>query len=176
MAGNSSTFAGNGQFGFSGDRGPATIASFFLNGLSSGLAVDKSGDIFIPDTRNGRVRKVSPIWRGAGGASSSTGTCDAKVATQLVLSLTGIAVDPNGNLCVASFAQVCRIDLNDNIATLIAGNGSLVVGPQTSIRDGGPATQALLNQPTDSDRSIDPFMSCRQHRGPKHLRMRRVSL
>ena len=51
-----SLVAGNGS-GFSGDGGPATSA-----GLSypSGLAVDTAGNLFIADTYNHRVRKVTP--------------------------------------------------------------------------------------------------------------------
>src|ERR1700678_800124 len=49
-------FAGNGTTGFSGDNGPATSAQLW-NPL--GLAVDSTGDLYIADYTNGRVRKVS---------------------------------------------------------------------------------------------------------------------
>jgi uncharacterized protein (TIGR03437 family) len=54
-SGNISIVAGNGNSGFSGDGGPATSASL----LAFGVAVDSSGNIFIADTGNGRIREVS---------------------------------------------------------------------------------------------------------------------
>jgi hypothetical protein len=51
-----STFAGNGTSGFFGDGGPATSAEFYGPG---GLALDASGNIYIPDFTNHRVRKVT---------------------------------------------------------------------------------------------------------------------
>jgi sugar lactone lactonase YvrE len=50
------TVAGNGAFGFSGDGGPATSAKI---GYIAGIAVDSAGNLFIADTDNHRVRKVS---------------------------------------------------------------------------------------------------------------------
>jgi len=50
------TVAGNGTYGFSGDRGPAINAS-----LSSpyGVAVDSAGNLYIADSANDRIRKVA---------------------------------------------------------------------------------------------------------------------
>src|SRR2546422_2664456 len=50
-----STVAGNGQYSFSGDGGPALRAA--LEG-PSGVAQDRSGNIFIADTGNSRIRRV----------------------------------------------------------------------------------------------------------------------
>src|ERR1035441_8704147 len=50
------TVAGNGTKGFSGDGGPAILAS--LNG-PTGVAVDTSGNLFIADTGNQGIRRVS---------------------------------------------------------------------------------------------------------------------
>jgi hypothetical protein len=52
-----STIAGNGSDGFSGDQGPARAAQL---SRPSGAAVDASGNLFIADTGNDRVRRVSP--------------------------------------------------------------------------------------------------------------------
>jgi sugar lactone lactonase YvrE len=51
------TVAGNGGYGFSGDGGPATSAQFYY---PQGVAVDQSGDLFIADTDNSRIREVTP--------------------------------------------------------------------------------------------------------------------
>ncbi|MHB8594657.1 MAG: choice-of-anchor P family protein, partial [Acidimicrobiales bacterium] len=50
--------AGNGAFGFSGDGGPAVAARLFDPG---GAAVDASGDIFVADTGNDRIRRMVPL-------------------------------------------------------------------------------------------------------------------
>src|ERR1700733_6463420 len=52
------TVAGNGSFGFSGDGGAATSASLNLR-LGGGVAVDLTGNLYIADTQNSRIRKVS---------------------------------------------------------------------------------------------------------------------
>ena len=52
------TIAGTGEFGFSGDGGPATAAR--LN-HPSGVAVDGAGNLFIADTGNDLVRKLTPV-------------------------------------------------------------------------------------------------------------------
>ena len=50
------TVAGNGIQGFSGDSGPATSAE--LN-LPRGIATDSAGNLYIADSSNARIRKVS---------------------------------------------------------------------------------------------------------------------
>ncbi len=50
------TVAGNGSVGFSGDGGPATSAQ--LNG-EFGVALDASGNLYIADILNNRIRKVT---------------------------------------------------------------------------------------------------------------------
>jgi DNA-binding beta-propeller fold protein YncE len=49
------TFAGNGQAGFSGDGGLATAASF---SRPFGVAFDREGNLYVTDTFNNRIRKV----------------------------------------------------------------------------------------------------------------------
>jgi hypothetical protein len=49
------TVAGNGTYGFSGDGGAGTNASLYLPG---GVALDASGNLYIGDTDNHRIRKV----------------------------------------------------------------------------------------------------------------------
>lgn len=52
------TVAGNGRAGFSGDGGPATMGSLFFNRYTGNCAVDRAGNLYIPDTMNNRIRKV----------------------------------------------------------------------------------------------------------------------
>ncbi|MCI5138407.1 MAG: hypothetical protein D3922_08320, partial [Candidatus Electrothrix sp. AR1] len=51
------TVAGNGMLGFSGDNDPATSTSLYY---PWGMAVDQAGNIFIADTENYRIRKITP--------------------------------------------------------------------------------------------------------------------
>jgi DNA-binding beta-propeller fold protein YncE len=55
-SGDITTVAGNGAYGFSGDNGPAASAE--LN-VPVGVAVDSAGNLYIADTGNNRIRKIS---------------------------------------------------------------------------------------------------------------------
>jgi sugar lactone lactonase YvrE len=66
-AGIISTVAGNGTRGYSGDGGPATSA---MLSLPEGLAVDTTGNLYIADADNNRIRRVS----GVSGSSPATWT------------------------------------------------------------------------------------------------------
>ncbi|MBI3401509.1 MAG: IPT/TIG domain-containing protein [Acidobacteria bacterium] len=89
-SGRISTVAGNGVSGFSGDGGPATDASFNLtyNSDDSGLAVDPSGNLFLLDTGNARVRRIDA----ATGMISTFARFDAGAHPE------AIAADRDGNV------------------------------------------------------------------------------
>lgn len=99
------TIAGTGKYGLSGDGGPATKAKLFR---PSGVAVDGKGNVYIADTTNNRVRKVSPggtitTFAGTGNPDAgSTFSGDGGPATKAHLSgPRGLAVDAKGNVYVA---------------------------------------------------------------------------
>ena len=127
-----STVAGNGTFGFSGDGGLAISAQ--LN-LPSGVAVDAAGNLYVADTENYRVRKVTP-----GGVIS---TAVGQDTTAEGYGPQAIAVDAAGNLYVARWPvasdSVIKVTADGMIST-IAGNG--ISGFSG---DGGPAASAQLN-------------------------------
>ncbi len=125
-SGTITTVAGNGNFGFSGDGGQATQAGFLV---PNGVAVDSSGNLFIADTANGRVRKVSAngiITTVAGGGNSPC--CNGGLATSVALgSPYAIAVDGQGNLFIADKVEnsVRKVDAVGIITTV----GGQISGP-----------------------------------------------
>ena len=139
------TVAGNGNAGFSGDGGPAISAQ--LANPPGGVAVDASGNLYIADANNNRVRKVSTsgiITTVAGnGASGFAG--DGGQATSAQLSQPqGVAVDSSGNLYIADSNnnRVRKVSVSTGVITTLAGNGA---GGQSG--DGGQATNAQLQYP-----------------------------
>ena len=94
------TVAGNGTAGFSGDNGPATSAQ--LN-HPQGVAVDSAGNLYIADTANNRIRKVS---NGVITTVAGNGTCRLQRRQRPghqrpVEQPHGVAVDSAGNLYIA---------------------------------------------------------------------------
>jgi len=140
------TVAGNGAFGYSGDGGPATSAQ--LN-YPSGVAVDSAGNLYIGDSNNSRVRKVSGngiITTVAGNGTPSGYSGDGGPATSAQLGYLGlgVAVDGVGNLYIAdsSNSRVREVS-SSGIITTLAGTGT---GGYSG--DGGPATGAQLSYPS----------------------------
>ncbi len=138
------TVAGDGTKGYSGDGGAATAAQ--LSG-PSGVAVDGSGNLYIADWSNQRIRKVDAdgvITTVAGdGTYGFGGDGGAATAAQLS-SPSGVAVDGSGNLYIAdrSNRRIRKVDA-DGVITTVAGDGTYGFGG-----DGGAATAARLRNPT----------------------------
>jgi trimeric autotransporter adhesin len=139
------TVAGDGTSGYSGDGGLATLAKLY-NPL--GVAVDASGNIFIADSANFRVRKVT-ISTGIISTVAGTGTTgssgDGGLATSASLSfLYSVATDVSGNIFIADTANnlIRKVTISTGIITTVAG-----VRISGSNGDGGQATAAQLNYP-----------------------------
>ncbi|MFI8192701.1 RICIN domain-containing protein [Streptomyces sp. NPDC085946] len=138
-----STVAGTGAAGFRGDGGPATAAQ--LN-LPLSVAVDRTGDLYIVDYRNQRVRKISTdgtISTVAGtGTAGYRGDGGPAVSAQLN-NLHGVAVDGAGDLYIADYGnhRVRKVTADGTIST-VAGTGVAGYGG-----DDGPAVSAKLNGP-----------------------------
>jgi sugar lactone lactonase YvrE len=141
------TVAGNGQYSFSGDNGPATSASL---SYPQGVAVDGSGNLFISDTENHRIRKVDAntaiITTIAGGGSTVFYTAGGPATSARLLFPYGLAVDAGGNVYFADGEAngVYRLDASTGFLFMAAGNGNYGFGG-----DGGLATQATLAGPPD---------------------------
>ena len=137
-----STVAGNGTAGFGGDGGAATAAQ--LN-RPQGIAVDSSGNIYVADTQNARVRKISggSISTVAGsGTPGYGGDGGAATAAQLYVPI-GLAVDASGNLYIADFTNNRVRKVSGGTITTVAGNGLSGYSG-----DGGLAASAQINGPT----------------------------
>ena len=139
------TFAGNGTPGYSGDGVPATDTQ--LN-YPTGLWVDQSGNVFIADTMNNRIRMVDPhgIITTVAGNGSSGSSGDGGPATDALLDEPeGVAVDGLGNLYIADTQNHCirKVDGATGTITLYAGKPT-VAGYKM---EGGPALNAQLNEP-----------------------------
>ena len=141
--GNISTVAGSGTRGFGGDGGAATSAT--LN-WPRGVAVDGSGNLYIADTRNGRIRKVDAS---TGNISTVAGTAtisgDGGAATAARLfGPRGVALDGSGNLYIADTGnnRIRKVDATTGNISTIAGSGATGFSG-----DGGAATAARLFGP-----------------------------
>jgi uncharacterized protein (TIGR03437 family) len=137
------TLAGNGAEGFSGDGGLAINASF---NNPRAIPVDSTGAMYIADTDNYRIRKVSS--NGTIETLAGTGVMgysgDGGLAVNAALSdASGLVLDGAGNVYVgdASNRRVRKITPG-GVITSIAGTGI-----QGFSGDGGPATSAMLGRP-----------------------------
>ena len=134
------TFAGTGSAGYSGDGGPATAA---LLDYPWSVASDFSGNVYIADYYNHRVRMVNTsgiITTIAGvGTPGFSGDGGPATAAQIYYPY-GVAVDASGNVFISDWYnhRVRRVDAS-GIITTYAGNGT----PGFS-GDGGPATAAQI--------------------------------
>lgn len=138
-AGNISTVAGNGDSIYNGD-GIAAISA----GISvRGIAVDASGNLYIADAQNFRIRKVAPngLISTAAGNGTTGFTGDGGQAKNAALSFpTDVAIDAVGNLYIldAYNLRVRRVG-TDGIIRTVAGNGN---SGFDGVGDGSAATQA----------------------------------
>jgi uncharacterized protein (TIGR03437 family) len=142
-----STVAGNGEYGFSGDGGLATAARFTG---PTGIAVDRSGNLYIVDQGNSRLRKVNAsdgrisTIAGTGESGYNGDNIQANTAQLNVPRL--ITLDSAGDLYLAEVgsSRIRKITLSTGVITTVAGSGVTGFGGD----NGAPAT-ALLNAPQD---------------------------
>jgi len=143
-SGSITTLAGTGGTAFGGDGGPASAAPV---ARPSALALDASGDLFVAEAGNGRVRKIDLatglISTYAGnGQGAFTGDHVPALSSSLGLP-SGLAFDGAGNLYIADASQqrVRRVDALTRYITTHAGNGG--IGPSADV--GIPTTLAQIN-------------------------------
>jgi len=133
---------GTGVAGFSGDGGPATSAQ--LN-QPRAIAFDRSGNRYVVDTVNQRIRKIDPsgIITTIAGTGVAGYSGDGGPATAAVINWPhGAALDSAGNLYISDSSnhRIRKID-RAGIITTVAGTGVL------GFNGDGPGTSVELNQP-----------------------------
>ncbi len=121
-AGVYTTIAGSGNSGFSGDNGPAPNAALYD---PMGLAVDAAGNVYIADTFNCRIRKVTPsgIITTIAGNGSLYFSGDGGPAIQASMHFPhGVAVDPSGNVYITDTVNAVVRELQGTLP-VVSTNG-----------------------------------------------------
>jgi NHL repeat len=142
------TVAGNGTAGYSGDGGPATSAELQTQYGGGAVALDAAGNIYIADSTNNRIRKVTVAtgiittvagngttgYSGDGGAATSAELDDPH----------GVGLDSAGNIYIADTYnnRIRKVTVATGIITTVAGDGT-----EGFSGDGGPATSAEIAVP-----------------------------
>ncbi|GAC1415649.1 MAG: hypothetical protein NVSMB57_11100 [Actinomycetota bacterium] len=138
------TFAGGRLQGFK--DGPAAAAAFHS---PVGIQVNDKGDVFVCDTANNRVRKIS------GGtvttvAGSRAGFKDGKGTKALLNAPYGMTLDKDGNVFVTEFVNrsVRKIDPSGAVTTIVTSDGSEQdtggdVSPSPSAKSSGTPSASL---------------------------------
>jgi uncharacterized protein (TIGR03437 family) len=139
------TVAGSGASGYSGDGGPAVKAQL---ACPHGVAADASGNLYIADTGNQRLRKVSAdglISTIAGNGSNGFAGDGGPALNARLFAPTSVALDATGNLYIADTGnnRIRRISPDGTINTVAGGGRSSL----TAGNDGIPATTAALGGP-----------------------------
>ena len=139
------TIAGTGTSSFSGDNGAATSATF---NYPNGVALDASGNVYIADFGNRRIRKVTVsngIITTIAGTGTNSYSGDGGLATSAAINNPlGVAVDLSGNVYIAADNnRIRKITVSDGIIRTIVGTGT---GSYSG--DNSQATSATINYPS----------------------------
>jgi sugar lactone lactonase YvrE len=145
------TIAGGNNIGaFSGDGGPAISAQF---NNPSGIAVDASGNIYVADYSNNRIRMINSVGTVttiAGiGTNGFSGDGGPAISAQLSSPI-GIVLGTSGNIIFTDYYNYRVREINSSgIINTIAGTGTLGYSG-----DGGPATMANIGRPSGITRDV----------------------
>lgn len=130
------TVAGNGQAGVGDGMGASARFS-----SPHGICIDPAGNLYVTDTGNHMIRKVSPaglVTTVAG--TNQAGFHDGPASTARFSSPVGICLDPAGNIYVADNGnyRIRKIDPAGNVSTF-SGNGN------HDYQNGSPTTASFMN-------------------------------
>jgi sugar lactone lactonase YvrE len=120
------TMAGNGNEGFSGDGASATSAEL---AFPNAIAVDADKNIYISDSVNNRIRKVTfstGLISTVAGSGSSVHSGDGSAAIDAGMSPNGVAVDSAGDIYISDGVnkRVRKVTVSTGIISTIAGDGT----------------------------------------------------
>jgi GT2 family glycosyltransferase len=146
------TIVGNHELGsgFSGDNGPALEAQL---DTPDGVTVAPDGDLVVADSHNDRIRRIDkPTWviTTIAGSGENGYDGDEKPAVQAALNTpSAVAAAPNGDIYIADTLnyRVRLVEAKTGLIHTVAGDGT--PGEVDDVGDGGPATSAHLNMPSD---------------------------
>jgi len=141
------TIAGTGEGGFSGDGGPAIRAMF---SDPRHLGVDGAGNVYVADTNNQRIRKISPAGQivTVAGNGEAAETVAGPATKSGFLGIGGIAVAPSGAFYIASPSGLQKVDAAGTLSFVVTGqsvqgvalaaSGTVYLGGVTDVTLLGP--------------------------------------
>ena len=159
--------------GFSGDNGPAIVAQL---DTPDGVAIAPDGDLIVADSHNDRIRRVdrpTRIITTIAGSGENGYDGDDKPAIEAALNTpAAVAAAPNGDIYIADTLnyRIRMVDAKTGLIHTVAGDGA--PGDPQHVGDGGPATSAHLNMP--SDVALDPKTGDIYIADMHHNRVRKV--
>ena len=115
----------------------------------SGVAVDGSGNVYVADTNNNTIRKVTPagVVTTVAGTAGISGSADGTGAAARLYYPAGVAVDGSGNVYVADTENDTIRKLTPaGVVTTVAGTAGIpgsADGPGAAARFGGPTSVAV---------------------------------
>jgi sugar lactone lactonase YvrE len=140
------TVAGDADWVYQGDGNLATHSPIFL---PMGVVTDTSGNLYLSDSQNNRVRRVDAqsklMVTVAGNGSPGYSGENLRASSSSISAPSGMTLDGAGNIYFADTGNhiVRRVDAFTGLMSTVAGSP----GAQGYAGDGGPAQQARLSLP-----------------------------
>ena len=128
ISGNVTTIAGSIQ-GYADGQGTAAL---FYN--PCGITIDSSGNLYVADSENHKIRKIDTSRNVTTIAGSSRGYADGQGTAALFYNPYGITIDSSGNLYVTEGANhtIRKIDTSRNVTTIAGSSRGYADGPGTA--------------------------------------------
>jgi sugar lactone lactonase YvrE len=114
----------------------------------SAIVVDATGNLFVADTNNSTIRKITPagVVTTLAGLPGVTGISNGNGPAALFHRPKGIAIDPNGVLYVSDTGnRLVRKVTSSGVVTTVATSGSIVLSNPTGIAVDGSGTIFVLD-------------------------------